>query len=81
MREAAYGKTSLLNSRGLLKMKKKKKKKLSLPLYANLPCNTVPNLLQLINLLEQMKCYLRIFCSLYTIIVTVVNKSIFPIQL
>lgn len=80
MKDAAYGKTSLLNSRGFFKIKKKKKK-LSLPLNANLPCNTVPNLLQLINLLEQMKCYLRIFCSLYTIIVTVVNKSIFPIQL
>lgn len=51
-----------------------KRKKLLAPLNANLPGNPVPNLLQLINLLELMKCYLCIFfCSLYTIIVTVVN--------
>lgn len=59
---AAEGKTSLLHPPGFYKIKKKKKKKrkkkkLFLPLNANLPRNTVPNLVQLIKLLQPMKCY------------------------
>lgn len=81
MREAAQGKTSLLNSPGFFKIKKEKEEETFSSSKCKSAQNTVPNLLQLINLLPLMKCYLRRSCSLYTIIVTVVNKSIFPIQL
>lgn len=81
MRAAAQGKMSLLNSPGFFKIKKEEEEETFSSSKCKSARNTVPNLLQLINLLPLMKCYLRRSCSWYTIIVTVVNKSIFPIQL